>query len=170
MLYLQQIILCETEGATFAHTHKTCTSVLYFLFQQEQTHPVLQLTAKPKSIREGYKENKTQRQSSRLLQAEKRWSLARLWVWDFSEQLRIIKYPAPSKIQWKLVCLPPLPQAWALIQKRPFRFRTVASCGLHHSQDSPGTQPGISPTPCFGEKGRKKANTGDRLDSRALND
>lgn len=99
MLYLQQIILCETEGATFAHTPKTCTSVLYFLFQQKQAGPVLQLTAKPKSTREDYEENKTQRGSSRLLQAEKWWSLARLWVWDFSQQLRITKYPAPSKIQ-----------------------------------------------------------------------
>jgi len=78
MLYLQQIILCETEGATFAHTPQNCTSVPYYLFQQEQTHPVLQLTAKLESIREGYEENKSQRESSRLLQAKKRWSLARM--------------------------------------------------------------------------------------------
>lgn len=65
-MYLQQIILCETEGATFAHTPQTSTSVLYFLFQQEQTHTVLQLTDKPKSTREAYEEKKTQCGSSRL--------------------------------------------------------------------------------------------------------
>lgn len=160
----------KTEGATFAHTPKTLTSVFYFLFQQEQAHPILQLTTKPKSIGEGYEENKTQRGSSRLLQAEKWWSLARLWGWDFSEQLRIIKHPAPSKIQRQLVCLPPSSQAWALIQKCPFLFRTAFSCGLHSSQESPGIQPWISPTARFGEKAHKKANTGDSLNSRVQSD
>lgn len=92
------------------------------------------------------------------------------WALDLSEQLRIIKYPAPSKIQWKWVCLLPFSPVWALIQKCPFRFRTVASCGLRCSQDSPGTQPCVSPTARFGKKGLEKVSTRSRLNQTVQKD
>lgn len=66
MLYLQQIIPCETPGAAFARTPQTRTSVLYLLFQPEQARPVLQLTAKIKSIGEHSENDQTHQGSGRL--------------------------------------------------------------------------------------------------------
>lgn len=76
------------------------------------------------------------------------------WALDLSEQLRIIKYPAHSKIQWKWVCLLPFSPVWALIQKCPFRFRTVA-CAAARTPQVPSTEFPLQNT--LGRKGLKRS-------------